>query len=127
MRFCCTVSQGKMDPCCEMRMPLALGTVRGVPSMRMTPESGCVNPTIMFMSVVLPHPEGPTMATNSPSPTSKLTSSTTCSALPFEPNPFRMLWTSILVRITPPHRFQSFEQTHHAVQQQPDQPDDNHT
>jgi hypothetical protein len=44
MRFCCTVSQGKIEPCCEMRMPLALGSVRGVPSMRMTAGVGLREP-----------------------------------------------------------------------------------
>src|ERR1700733_4002161 len=81
----------------------------------------------MFINVVFPHPEGPTMATNSPSPTVRLTSSTTCSVAPFDPNALRMPLTSILVRITPPDRFQALEQSHHAVQQQSDQTDDDHS
>ncbi len=36
-----------------------------------------MKPAIMFMSVDLPQPDGPTMAMNSPSRTVKLTSSTT--------------------------------------------------
>src|SRR3984885_13515364 len=119
MRFCWTLSQGKIEPCCDMRMPLALGSLRGVPSMRIEPESGCMKPTIMFINVVFPHPDGPTIATNSPSPTVRLTSSTTCSVPPFEANPLRMPCTSILVRIAPSDRFQSLQQSHEAIQQQP--------
>src|SRR5580700_9654621 len=110
-----------------MRIPLAFGSARGTPSMRIEPESGCSNPTIMFINVVFPHPEGPTMATNSPSPTERLTSSTTCNAAPFDANPLRMPFNSILARITPPDRFQSLEQSHHAIQQQSNQPDDDHS
>src|SRR5579863_9312982 len=110
-----------------MRMPLALGSVRGAPSMRIEPESGCKNPTIMFINVVFPHPDGPTMATNSPSPTVKLTSSTTCSVAPFDPKDLRMPLTSILVRIAPPDRFEALEQSHDAVEQQSNQPDDDHS
>jgi len=50
-------------------MPLGLGPLRTVPSTFTEPESGSRNPAMMFISVVLPHPEGPTIATNSPSPT----------------------------------------------------------
>src|SRR5258707_3666600 len=107
-----------------MRMPLALGSVRGTPSMRMEPESGCKNPTIMFINVVFPHPDGPTTATNSPSPTVKPTSSTTCSAPALIANPLRTPLTSILVCITPPDRFQTLEQPHDAVQHHSNQSDD---
>src|SRR5882757_10188664 len=109
-----------------MRMPLALGSVRGTPSMRIEPASGCTNPATMFINVVFPHPDGPTMATNSPSPTVRLTSSTTCSSAPFQANPLRMPFTAILVRITPPDRFQSLEQSHHTIQQQSNHSDDDH-
>ena len=37
--------------------------------MRTAPASGRSNPAIMFISVDLPQPDGPTMATNSPSAT----------------------------------------------------------
>src|SRR5258708_16650959 len=100
-----------------MRMPLALGSARGAPSMRIEPASGCTNPATIFINVVFPHPDGPTMATNSPSPTVRLTSSTTCSPPPFDAKPLRMPFTSILVRIAPPDRFQPLEQPHHAIQQ----------
>src|SRR5258708_16017363 len=110
-----------------MRMPLALGSARGAPSMRIEPEAGCTNPATMFINVVFPHPDGPTIATNSPAPTVRLTSSTTCSSAPFQANPLRMPFTAILVRITPPDRFQSLEQSHHAIQQQANQSDDDHS
>src|SRR3984957_3411065 len=110
-----------------MRMPLALGPERGTPSMRIVPASGCTNPATMFINVVFPHPDGPTMATNSTSPTVRLTSSTTCSSPPFDANPLRMPFTSIIVRIAPPDRIQSHDQPHHAIQQESKQPDDDHS
>src|ERR1700704_1875600 len=110
-----------------MRMPLALGSARGTPSIRIEPESGCKNPATMFISVVFPHPDGPTIATNSPSATVRLTCSTTWSAPPFDANPLLMPFNTILVRIAPPDRFQAFEQSHQAVQQQSNQPDDDHS
>ena len=82
-------------------MPFESGFERGTPSMTIAPASGRTKPAIMFMSVVLPQPDGPTMATNSPSRTVKLTSSTTTrrpwsdSKLLLRPR------TSILVRIAP--------------------------
>src|SRR5579862_5675855 len=109
-----------------MRMPLASGSGRGAPSMRIDPESGLMKPTIMFISVVLPHPDGPTIATNSPSPTLRLTSSTTARAPPLEAKLLRMPLTSILARITPADRLQALEQSHEAVQRQSNQADDDH-
>src|ERR1700722_13867485 len=95
--------------------------------MRIEPESGCTNPTIMFINVVFPHPDGPTIATNSPSPTVRLTSAPTFCSEPLPANPFRLPFTLILVCITPPHRFQSLEQSPHAIQQQSNQSDDDHS
>src|SRR4051812_34459005 len=46
------------------------------PSMRIHPASGVSNPASMRRSVVLPHPEGPSRAKNSPRPISTETSST---------------------------------------------------
>ena len=80
-------------------MPLAFGALRGdaIDEDRIR-ESGCSNPAIIFISVDLPQPEGPTMATNSPSPTVKLTSSTTCSAPASDAKLLRISVTSILAR-----------------------------
>src|SRR5579872_3224595 len=127
MRFCCTVSHGKIEPCCEIKIPFGFGPARGLPSMRIEPASGCRNPATMFIRVVLPQPEGPTMATNSPSATVRLTSSTTCSDAPFEAKPLRMPLTAILVAIAPPYRFQALEQPHQSVEHQTDQADDDHS
>src|SRR4051812_4375614 len=109
IRFSCTVNHGKMDPCCEIKMPLAFGLVRGTPSMEIEPLSGSMNPAIMFINVVLPHPDGPTMATNSPSPTVKSTPSTTCRGPFLETKLLRTSRTSILVRITPSHHLHTFQ------------------
>src|SRR4051794_17897224 len=98
-----------MDPCCEIKTPLAFGLVRGTPSMEIEPLSGSRNPAIIFISVDLPHPDGPTIATNSPSPTVKPTPSTTCSGPVFETKLLRTSRTSILVRITPSHHLQAFQ------------------
>src|SRR5689334_7334418 len=101
-------------------MPLTFGFERGTPSMETEPLSGSRNPAIMFINVVLPHPDGPTIATNSPSPTVKLTPSTTCSGPFFAAKLLRTSRTSILVRITPPHHLQTFQEPHEAVEHQPD-------
>ena len=44
------------------------------------PRVGCMKPATMFIIVVLPQPDGPMIATNSPSAISYDTSSTTRSA-----------------------------------------------
>jgi len=52
------------------------GPVTGCPPMVMLPFEGIFSPVVSFMKVDLPQPEGPTMATNSPSRMLRLTSST---------------------------------------------------
>src|SRR6185503_16327550 len=57
--------------------------VTGVPFNRISPASGSSSPAMAQMSVVLPLPENPTMATNSPLSIEKFTScSTSVRALP---------------------------------------------
>src|SRR5687768_498999 len=98
-------------------IPLRLGPVTAAPSIVIRPRSGRSNPAMMLSSVDLPQPEGPTMATNSPSRTSKLTPSTTDSA----PNPLLTPSTTIcLSDIAPLHRVEPLEQAGQAVEQQPD-------
>src|SRR5436190_9841851 len=126
MRFWRTVSHGKMEPCCEIRMPFGLGSFRSTPSVKTLPRSGRTNPATMFINVVLPHPDGPTITTVSPSPTEKLTPSTTPSVPPLVGNAFARSRTSILLRIPPADRLEAFEEPHDAVEQQPDQADDDH-
>src|SRR5581483_1551642 len=116
IRFSRTVSQGNTDPCCEIRIPLELGLVRGAPSMSTAPASGATKPAIMFNNVDLPHPDGPTMATNSPSRTLKLTFSTTDKRPLSEAKVFLRSRTSILVRIAPPDPLEFLQQAHDAVQ-----------
>src|SRR5204863_9474547 len=127
IRFCRTVSQGKTEPCCEMTMPLGLGPSNAAPSTSALPLSGRSNPAMMFRSVDLPQPDGPTIATNSPSATEKLTPSTTASATPSETKLFlRSSTTILLADIAPPHGLEPFEQAHRAIEHQPDDADDDH-
>ncbi len=46
------------------------------PSSRTRPDVGCSNPAIIFRVVVLPQPDGPNMAKNSPRPIEKSALST---------------------------------------------------
>ena len=58
-------------------MPLIFsGPVTGAPPMWMLPRLGIFSPVVSFMKVDLPHPDGPTIATNSPSFTLREMSST---------------------------------------------------
>src|SRR3569833_1350358 len=116
MRFSRTVSQGNTEPCCEMRMPIESGFERGTPSMITAPSSGFTKPAIMLIKVDLPHPEGPTTATNSPSFTVKLTSCTTGSNPLSDAKLFFSPRISILVRIPPPYPTDPFQQSHRRIQ-----------
>ena len=42
------------------------GPRTGVPATRTSPRVGGLSPVASFMNVDLPHPDGPTIATNSP-------------------------------------------------------------
>ena len=48
-------------------IPFRLGPMRSTPSILIEPRSGRSKPAMMFSKVDLPQPEGPTIATNSPS------------------------------------------------------------
>src|SRR5215813_5347065 len=126
IRFSRTVSQGNTEPCCEMRIPRESGLDRGTPSITTAPASGRMNPAIRFRSVVFPQPEGPTIATNSPSRTLKLTLSMTSSRPLSETNPLETSRTSILVRIAPPDPAHFLQQPHQPIERQTDQADDDH-
>jgi hypothetical protein len=97
-------------------MPLRLGPARTTPSNLTSPRSGRSKPAITLSRVDLPQPDGPTMATNSPSRTSKLTPSTTGSAPKFLPMPST---TILLADIAPLHGVHPLEQARGAVEQQP--------
>src|SRR5262245_54013079 len=76
-----------------------------------------------FSKVVLPQPDGPTIATNSPSRTSRLTPPTTGRS------PKRLLipsTTIFLPDIAPSHGLEPLEQAGDAVQKQSDHTDDDH-
>src|SRR5688500_12078082 len=124
MTFCCTVSHGNTDPCCEIMIPFRLGPVRFTPSIRIAPRSARSKPAMTLSKVDLPQPDGPTIATNSPSPTSKLTSSTTGSSPKLLLTPST---TICLSDIAPLYRIEPLEQARDAVEQQTDHSDDDHT
>src|SRR6185437_5340975 len=126
IRFSRTVSHGNTEPCCEMRIPRELGFSCSLPSMTTVPLSGRTNPAIRFSRVVLPQPEGPTSATNSPSCTLKLIFSMTCRRPLSDGKPLLSSRTSILVRIAPPDPPVALQQAHQAIQRQADQADDDH-
>src|SRR5690348_8821140 len=91
------------------------------------PASGRTNPATRFSKVVLPQPDGPTIATNSPSRTLKLTLPTTSRRPLSEVNPLRTSRTSILVRIAPPDPAHPLQEAHETVERQADQADDDHS
>src|SRR5690242_12335039 len=127
IRFSRTVSHGNTEPCWEMRIPRELGFSCGVPSMMIAPLSGRTNPAIRFNRVVLPQPEGPTSATNSPSRTLKLTCSMTSRRPLSDSKPLVRPRTSILVRIAPPDPPVALQQAHQTIQRQADEADDDHS
>jgi hypothetical protein len=61
-----TVSQGKSADSWNMTMRSGPGPWTTRPSTRTSPSSGSSRPAMMLSSVVLPHPDGPHRATNSP-------------------------------------------------------------
>src|SRR5262245_5338300 len=106
-----------------MRMPFELGPLRSAPSARMRPRSGRTTHATMRINGVLPLPDGPTRTTIAPSPTVKLTPSTTPREPSFVGKALPTSVTSILVRIAPAYRLEALEKPHDAVEQQSDEPD----
>src|SRR6185295_4166997 len=119
-------SQGKSDGCWKMNIPVRRGSRTGSPSTRTSPRSGRSKPASTPRSVDLPQPDGPITATNSPSATSKLRSSSTCTGPPRVSKVFEIDRTSILGLIAPAHLVQPLEPPHGAVEQEPDDADDEH-
>src|SRR5689334_8629369 len=108
-------------------MPFGLGPSRAPPSTVTLPRSGRSKPAMMFIKVDLPQPDGPTMATNSPSSTSKPTLSITGSAPRLDTKPLLTPSTTIfLADIAPSHGLDALEQARDAVEQQTDHADDDH-
>src|SRR5689334_7355152 len=101
-----------------MTMPFGLGPRRGVSSTSTAPSSGSSKPAMMFISVLLPQPDGPTMATNSPSATVKLTSDTTGRAPCADAKRLLTRCTAILrsADIAPPHDLELLQQAGGGIQ-----------
>src|ERR1700730_17661045 len=69
------VRQGSSKSFCSMKPTVAFGPSTGTPLSRMRPSLGRSKPATRLRIVLLPQPEGPTTATNSPRRTSKVTRS----------------------------------------------------
>src|SRR5262249_33543750 len=107
-------------------MPLGLGLLTGWPSRATAPRLGRSKPARICRRVDLPHPEGPMIATNSPSATLKSMPSST------DREPFRVGYslhrsvTVILAPIAQPYHVELLESPHEAVQQQANHANDSH-
>src|SRR5438874_9977478 len=127
-RFLRTVIQGNTDPRWVIRIPRRLGARIGRPSIRTSPRSAGSNPASTFRSVDFPQPDGPTMATNSPSPTVKDMSSRADTS----PSPvLKLLQTALTAILAPTYEppadlLQGLQPPHEEVQQQADRADDDH-
>src|SRR5579859_5089047 len=109
-----------------MRMPLELGPLPDAPSTVTDPRSGRSKPAMMLIKVDFPQPEGPTIATNSPSATSKLTPSTTCRAPWSVTKRLATSLTEILMGIAPLDQSEALHESHDAIERETDQADDHH-
>ena len=65
-----------------MKPTWLLGPVTGTPLTRTTPFEGASRPAVRFSTVLLPQPEGPTIATNSCGLTAKVMSSIAATSPP---------------------------------------------
>src|SRR5262245_47345650 len=69
------VRHGSSRSFCSMNPTVGFGPSTGTPLSRMRPSLGRSRPATRLRMVLLPQPEGPTTATNSPARTSRLTRS----------------------------------------------------
>src|SRR5262245_1495136 len=67
--------QGSSRSFCSMKPTVGFGPSTGMPLSRMRPSLGRSRPATRLRMVLLPQPDGPTTATNSPARTSRLTRS----------------------------------------------------
>src|ERR1043166_3524680 len=124
-----TVIQGNTDPRWVIRMPRRLGPRIGRPSIRTSPRSARSNPARTLRSVDFPQPDGPTMETNSPSPTVNDMSSRADTS----PSPVVKLFqtprteTLAPIDVPPADLLQILQPSHEAVQQQADDADHDHS
>src|SRR5687768_3931412 len=100
-----------------MRIRLGLGPSIAWPSTRTFPRSGFSKPVRISSSVDLPQPEGPTIATNSPSRIFSSMPLITGKWPVRVENPFQMPLAEMLPPITPSHFVELIELAQHAVQQ----------
>src|SRR5438067_2354753 len=100
----------------------APGPVTSLPSSRTRPRSGRSRPARSEISVVLPAPEYPTSATNSPRLTWRLTSCNTSVRLPGGPKPL-LTFCSSRNATGLAHFETQLHQTHQSVQHEPDDAD----
>src|SRR5581483_2841619 len=109
------------------------GPTTGWPSIRTWPLVGAMKPAMTFKIVDFPQPDGPNRQTNSPSPTSRLMSSSTLTLPPSRPNTMlipsaRSLTgrAALVIRVSPAERRNSFERPDADIEQKPDDPDHHH-
>src|SRR4029453_7525484 len=74
------VRHGSRRSFCSMKPTVGLGPSTGIPLRRIRPSVGRSRPATRLRIVLLPQPDGPTTATNSPARTSRLTRSIAVSA-----------------------------------------------
>src|ERR1044072_5232025 len=138
-----TVSQGNTPRSWNTKIRRGSGPVTASPSMRTSPLVGVMKPAITFRMVDLPHPEGPSRHTNSPSRTSRLMSSSTLMRAPSLSNAMQIrsarslafgaraidagaVAGGLIIGEAPTDRWHSLERADADVQQQADRADHHH-
>src|SRR5262249_25686970 len=123
-----TVIQGNTEPRCVIKMPLRPGSAMGWPSMSTSPASGASNPARMLNKVVLPQPEGPTMAMNSPAAMVRSMPSSTETVPSSVRYAFHRSWTRSLavIRVPPPPLVEGREPAHSEIEEIANHADDHH-
>src|SRR2546430_13933502 len=113
-RFCRTVIQGNTEPRWAIMIPRRLGARTGRPSINTSPRSGCSNPASSLSRVDFPQPDGPTIATNSPTPTVKDISSRADTSPSPAPNLFQtpLTETSAPTGVPPADLLQILQASH---------------
>src|SRR5256884_9491812 len=117
-----TVIQGTQEPRWAIMIPRRLGARTGRPSINTSPRSGCSNPASSLSRVDFPQPDGPTIATNSPTPTLKDISSRADTSPSPAPNLFQtpLTETSAPTGVPPADLLQILQTSHDEIQQQSD-------
>src|SRR5258705_13845332 len=119
------------------------GPCTGSPSMRTFPDVGAMKPAITLRMVDLPHPDGPSRHTNSPSPTERLMSSSTLMLPPSRSNTMPIptalslalsagaasgrVRPLLVIGISPTDRGDSLKRADADIEQEPDDANHHHT